>query len=69
MDKIVAGGCFAALSFVLALDQLWNPSLDRPEVIIYEKYEREKCFEKTLTWDLGEQICRHTSMKAAAMMS
>lgn len=43
---IVAGGSFAALSFVLALDQLWNPSLDRPEVIIYEKNEREECLEK-----------------------
>ncbi|KAJ5598010.1 hypothetical protein N7537_008094 [Penicillium hordei] len=43
---IVAGGSFAALSFVLALDQLWNSSLDRPAVIIYEKNEREKCLEK-----------------------
>ncbi|KAJ5202829.1 hypothetical protein N7449_004908 [Penicillium cf. viridicatum] len=50
---IVAGGSFAALYFVLALDQLWNPSLDRPEVIIDEKNERENCLEKDPYVGLG----------------
>ncbi|KAJ6016771.1 hypothetical protein N7451_000150 [Penicillium sp. IBT 35674x] len=43
---IVAGGSFAALSFVIALDQLWNPSLEHPEVTLYERDDRNKSIEK-----------------------
>lgn len=43
---VVAGGSFAALSFVIALEQLWNPSLERPEVIVYERDDRDKSIEK-----------------------
>ncbi|KAK8207973.1 hypothetical protein M8818_004011 [Zalaria obscura] len=43
---VVAGGGFAALSFVLTLNQLWNPALARPEVVVYEKNDRNKYFEK-----------------------
>lgn len=43
---IVAGGSFAALSFVLALEQLWNPSLERPEVIVYEQDDRDLSITK-----------------------
>ncbi|KAJ5117296.1 hypothetical protein N7526_011405 [Penicillium atrosanguineum] len=43
---IVTGGSFAALSFVLALDQLWNPSLERPEVIVYKRDDRDLSIQK-----------------------
>lgn len=43
---IVAGGSFAALSFVLALEQLWNTSLERPEVIVYERDDRDLSIQK-----------------------
>ncbi|KAJ5901273.1 hypothetical protein N7504_007266 [Penicillium tannophilum] len=43
---IVAGGSFAALSFVIALDQLWNPSLEHPEVTLYERDYRDRSIEQ-----------------------
>lgn len=43
---IVAGGSFAALSFIIALDLLWNPSLERPEVIMYERDDRDNAIRK-----------------------
>ncbi|KAJ5874687.1 uncharacterized protein N7529_003117 [Penicillium soppii] len=46
---IVAGGSFAAPSFVLALDQVWNPSIENAQVVIFEQSEREKCLEKIPT--------------------
>jgi 2-polyprenyl-6-methoxyphenol hydroxylase-like FAD-dependent oxidoreductase len=44
---IVAGGGFAGLAFVLALDQLWQGSnLDRPEVLLYEQYGRDESLQQ-----------------------
>lgn len=43
---IVAGGSFAGLSFILALNKLWNPSFERPEIIMYERDDRDKSIEK-----------------------
>ncbi|OKL63619.1 hypothetical protein UA08_01013 [Talaromyces atroroseus] len=43
---IVAGGSFAALSFILALEQLWDTSLERPKVILYERDDRDKSIGK-----------------------
>ncbi|RAO66814.1 uncharacterized protein BHQ10_002826 [Talaromyces amestolkiae] len=43
---IIAGGSFAALSFILALNKLWNPSLKHPEIIMYERDDRDKSIEK-----------------------
>jgi 2-polyprenyl-6-methoxyphenol hydroxylase-like FAD-dependent oxidoreductase len=43
---IVAGGSFAALSFVLALEQLWSSSLERPQVTVYERYDRNTSVER-----------------------
>lgn len=43
---IVVGGSFAGLAFVLALHQLWNQSLERPEIIIIEQSGRQASLEK-----------------------
>uniref|UniRef100_A0A093XNQ2 6-hydroxynicotinate 3-monooxygenase n=1 Tax=Talaromyces marneffei PM1 TaxID=1077442 RepID=A0A093XNQ2_TALMA len=43
---IVAGGSFAGLSFILALEKLWNSSLPRPEILMYEYDARVKSIEK-----------------------
>ncbi|KAJ5378239.1 uncharacterized protein N7496_005648 [Penicillium cataractarum] len=44
---IVAGGGFAGLAFVLALDQLWQSlTLDRPEVLLYEENGRDESIQK-----------------------
>lgn len=44
---IVAGSGFAGLTFVIALDQLWQHStLDRPEVLLYEQDSRDEAIEK-----------------------
>jgi 2-polyprenyl-6-methoxyphenol hydroxylase-like FAD-dependent oxidoreductase len=44
---VVAGGGFAGLAFVLALDQLWQGStLDCPEVLLYEQYGRDESLQK-----------------------
>ncbi|KAJ5179962.1 hypothetical protein N7492_003172 [Penicillium capsulatum] len=44
---VVAGGGFAGLAFVLALDQLWqNSTLDRPEVLLYEENNRDDAIQK-----------------------
>ncbi|KAI7968564.1 hypothetical protein EIK77_006583 [Talaromyces pinophilus] len=43
---IVSGGSFAGLSFILALDKLWNPSLERPEIVMYERDDRDNSIVK-----------------------
>ncbi|KAJ6134560.1 hypothetical protein N7523_000882 [Penicillium sp. IBT 18751x] len=43
---IVTGGSFSALSFIIALEQLWNSSLERPEVTVYERDERDLSIRK-----------------------
>ncbi|KAH8690306.1 putative monooxygenase [Talaromyces proteolyticus] len=43
---IVAGASFAGLAFVTALEQLWNSSLDRPEVVVFEQHQREESIQK-----------------------
>ncbi|CEJ61682.1 hypothetical protein PMG11_10206 [Penicillium brasilianum] len=44
---IVAGGGFAGLAFVLALDELWQSlTLDRPEVLLYEENGRDESIQK-----------------------
>jgi hypothetical protein len=44
---IVAGGGFAGLAFVLALDQLWQSlNLDRPEVLLFEENGRDESIQK-----------------------
>lgn len=43
---IIAGGSFAGLSFILALNKLWNPSLEHPEIIMYERDDRDNSIEK-----------------------
>ncbi|KAJ5591585.1 monooxygenase [Penicillium hispanicum] len=43
---VVAGGSFAGLAFVITLFQLWNPSLDPPEVVVVEQDSREESMHK-----------------------
>ncbi|EED21404.1 monooxygenase, putative [Talaromyces stipitatus ATCC 10500] len=43
---IVVGASFAGLSFVLALEHLWGPSIKLPTVTVYELDTRDKSVEK-----------------------
>ncbi|KAJ5682299.1 hypothetical protein N7462_005464 [Penicillium macrosclerotiorum] len=44
---VVAGGGFAGLAFILALDKLWQSStLESPEVLLYEQNSRQDSIQK-----------------------
>lgn len=55
---IVAGGGIAEAAFIAALNQLWDPSLKRPEITIFERKNRETSIQQDpymLTFNGGNQ--------------
>lgn len=43
---VVVGSGFAGLAFVAALEQLWNPSLERAKIVVFEQDDREEFMQK-----------------------
>ncbi|KAJ5675117.1 uncharacterized protein N7477_005051 [Penicillium maclennaniae] len=56
---IVTGGSFAVLSFVIALGQLWNSSLERPEVTVRAGRPRDDGLVAIQQLGLLDEVRKH----------